>query len=195
MKVAVVGHVSREEQASRLASSLNARLFLDRLTLGATWNHLRALNWGSQYDEPLVVLEDDAEPVPGFLKLAEEAAERHPRDLLSLYLGTDSRRHQAEIDHTAETYPHRTLLHAVAYTIPGRDIAALRYSTRQVADEAIGRAWWAARQRPVLHLTTSLVEHADTLSVEQGGRRLPARKAWRLHEGVQPAWVPQPLRG
>lgn len=182
--IAVVGHHSREAHAQRLADTLNAHLFMDRLTLGATWNHLRALNWATQLSGHLIVLEDDAEPVPGFMNLATEAITRHPEDLISFYLGTDTRRLQRDITLDADYYPFRTLLHAVAYSLPIATIPTLKVSTRRVADEAIGSAWMAAQRRPILHATTSLVQHADAPSVEQAGRPRPPRRAWRLYEGV-----------
>jgi len=196
--VAVIGHTSREAQAVDLADSLHAALFLDRLTLGSTWNHLRALNWGAAQDGHLIVLEDDAIPVPGFIALATDFIDQHPEDLTSFYLGHDSRHHQRLIPGWLEQadregrdhITHPSLLHAVAYAIPCAKIPQLNYrATRFAADEMITHAWKPTR-RPVLYTIPSLVDHQDGPSIENRDRRQPGRTAWRPHEGLQRPRMP-----
>lgn len=187
--VAVVGHISRQRQAENLASSVGGELFLDNLTLGATWNHLRALNWAAPKQGHLIVLEDDAQPVKGFLELARQWIKQHPYDLTSFYLGTGKPpQYQAAIIQALALAPEYitlpTLVHAVAYVLPCEKISSLPLSTRKVADYGLGNAWTRTTGRPVLYTTPSLVDHADTPSVEQAGRTLPTRRAWALHEGM-----------
>lgn len=97
IRFAVVGHVSRAVQCAALQRSLNATLFLDDGTLGEWANHARALKWGADAhddelwaDSWLVVLQDDAQPVPDFRKHVSRALSNVPDDaaLVSLYCGT-----------------------------------------------------------------------------------------------------------
>lgn len=183
--VAVVGHISRQERAESLAESLDAELFLDRLSLGATWNHLRALNWAAGLTGHLIVLEDDAVPVPGFADVATDWIERRPRDLISFYLGTGYPPHYqpriataiAEADEAGRnTIELPALIHAVAYAIPCAAISGLNLNPRRPADLGLGLAWG----RTVIYTLPSLVDHADDHSIQNAGRRHAPRKAWRL---------------
>ncbi|GAA4175814.1 hypothetical protein [Gryllotalpicola koreensis] len=97
IRYAIVGHVSRAVQCAALQRSLNATLFLDDGTLGEWANHARALTWGAEAhddalwaDSWLVVLQDDAQPVPDFKKHVSRALTNVPRDaaLVSFYTGT-----------------------------------------------------------------------------------------------------------
>jgi hypothetical protein len=193
LHIAVVGHTTRQERAERLAESLGAELFIDHLTLGATWNHLRALNWGAGKPGHLIVLEDDAEPVNGFVDLAADWIERHPEELTSFYLGTGHLPAKPEVvtsalmgadasgsDHV--TFPR--LYNAVAYTLPTPQIAHLHLRTRGVADTGLGQRWVAKTGRPIYYTTPSYVNHADITSVENPRRTHPPRKAYRIHEGL-----------
>src|SRR5690606_41684739 len=70
---AVVGHPARFERAVSLAAEDGAELFLDTAGLGEWGNHARAWDWlagsGASW---VVVLQDDAVPVPGLRqRLAE----------------------------------------------------------------------------------------------------------------------------
>lgn len=193
LNIAVVGHISRQDRAEELAASLGAELFLDRLTLGATWNHLRALNWGAEKTGHLIVLEDDAEPVPGFLELAAAWIDHHPEDLTSFYLGSGYLPAKPETVTTAieeattagldyVTFPR--LFNAVCYTLPTRTITDLRMRTRDPADTGLGRAWTASTRRGILYSLPSYVDHADITSVENPGRRNIPRKAYQVHAGL-----------
>ena len=68
IKFVVVGHVSRIGHAQRLAALLDAHLLIDDGNHGANWNHRRALEWAAEQSCRVVVLEDDAIPVPGFIE-------------------------------------------------------------------------------------------------------------------------------
>jgi len=186
--VAVIGHHSRQEPAETLAATLDAELFIDRLTLGATWNHLRALNWGAGKTGHLIVLEDDAQPVSGFLDLASDWICRHPDDLTSFYLGTgkptsyQARIQAAITEATTNGTDHITLpqlIHGVAYTLPTTATPKLTHNLRSAADFGLGRAWSTTTRRPILYTLPSLVDHADGPSIQQRGKVTPTRKAWR----------------
>lgn len=189
LHLAVVGHVSRLEQAEALAARFDAELFIDHLTLGSTWNHLRALNWGATKAGHLMVLEDDAEPVDGFLNLAGEWIDSHPDDLTSFYLGTGyppqyQPKIAAKLTEATDHITLPTLIHAVAYALPCSSIPGLPLTVSRPADYGLGQAWTRHTRRQVLYTVPSLVDHADTPSIENAGRRHTPRKAWRLHEGV-----------
>lgn len=84
----VVGHYSRRHQAERLANMLNAHLLIDEDQHGANWNHWRAIEWASQQDCRVVILEDDAVLVNGFSEKVTAWLSRFPDELISFYLGT-----------------------------------------------------------------------------------------------------------
>lgn len=191
MKIVVVAHHAREAQAVALADRLDARLVMDRTDQGALWGHTEALRWASEQSERVVVMEDDALPVPGFLELAEAWLARFDEELVSFYLGTGRppqwqkpiQRALAYADFTG--LDHITLpqlIHGVCYSVP--DVAALLSRLRKgPADFAIGAAWG----RPVIYPCASLVDHADGPSVERhpdGQRRTEIRRAWRLAEAA-----------
>ncbi|MEN4395955.1 hypothetical protein VI119_25035, partial [Enterobacter cloacae subsp. cloacae] len=88
VKFVVVGHHSRHKQALRLAESLGAFLLIDNSDRGANWNHHRALQWAAEQSSRVVVLEDDALPVRGFMDQVAVWLARFPCHMLSFYLGT-----------------------------------------------------------------------------------------------------------
>lgn len=186
---AVVGHHTRRAQAEALAERLSATLFVDELTLGANFNHLRALNWGATLTGHLIVVEDDALPVEGFEAAAEAWIADHPDDLTSFYLGTGIPLHYqpriaaqlAEVDAgTRECVSFGTLLSAVAYAIPCSAVATLKHNPRGVPDITFGTTWFKTHHRPILYTVPSLVDHTDGESIAQPNNRHPERKAWRL---------------
>ena len=64
IKFVVVGHHTRLGHAQRLAVMLDAHLLLDEGNHGANWNHRRTIEWAAEQPCRVVVLEDDAMPVP-----------------------------------------------------------------------------------------------------------------------------------
>lgn len=192
--IAVVGHIKRLEQATALAESLNAELFLDHLTLGPTFGHLNALNWGAGKTGHLIVLEDDAQPVPGFLNLASDWIDRHPEDLTSFYLGTGYLPTKPETvtnaireaDATgADHVTFERLFSAVAYTLPTHRIDGLKLGIKTVADTGLGRQWTMTTRRPIYYTIPSLADHADLPSIANPARPHKSRKAVRIHAGMQ----------
>lgn len=188
--VAVVGHINRQAQAEALAASLGAELFLDRLTLGPTFGHLNALNWGASKTGHLIVIEDDAQPVPGFLNIASKWIDQHPEELTSFYLGTGYLPSKPEIVTKAVSEAEATgsdhvtferLYTAVTYTLPTRRIADLKMSAKDVADTSLGIRWKTLTKRPIFYTIPSLVDHADTPSIHRPNRTVKPRKALRLH--------------
>ena len=191
IKFVVVGHHSRQEQALALATSLQAHLLIDDGDNGANWNHRRAINWAATQPCRVVILEDDAEPVPNFIAKIEGWLLRYPDALVSFYLGTGRPpQYQLKIaerlivaDKTrADFITLPQLIHGVCYSIPQQYIEHVlsRWDTRKAADYAVGDAYGGQ----VIYPCWSLVDHTDGDPVEShpdGKSRSERRKAWRLN--------------
>jgi hypothetical protein len=189
----VIGHHARREQAQRLASGLNARLFMDEVGIGATEAHRRAIEWVSLQSKRVVILEDDALPVSGFVGLVNEWISKLPNDLISFYLGTGRPpQYQVMIAKNlinadrvcADFIMLPRLIHGVCYSIPTRSVNDVlkRWNSSKAADYAISDAY----NNYVIYPCNSLVDHADGESIEKhidGSPRNERRRAWRLHHG------------
>lgn len=190
VKFVVVGHHTRIGHAQRLAAMLDAHLLIDGSNHGANWNHLRALEWASCQPCRVVVLEDDAMPVAGFIDLVVDWLNRFPESLVSFYLGTGRPpQYQMQI---AERFivadriqaHHITLprlIHGVCYSVPPQHIERVlyRWDSSKPADYAVGDAYGGA----VVYPCYSLVDHADGEPVEHHPDSTPRterRRAWRL---------------
>lgn len=190
IKYVVVGHHSRRHQAEQLAVPLSAHLLIDEEQHGANWNHRRAIEWASQQDCRVVILEDDALPVPGFPQKVAEWLSRFPDDLLSFYLGTGRPpQYQLEIAtklidtdrRQAEHIIINRLIHGVCYSVPKQRLqqVLLRWNHRLPADYAVGDAYGG----PIVYPCYSLVDHMDSDTVERHPDNTPRkerRRAWRL---------------
>ncbi|GAB7445359.1 hypothetical protein OUHCRE11_45340 [Enterobacter asburiae] len=191
IKFVVVGHHARRQQAEALASAIGAHLLIDDGNHGANWNHRRALEWATQHTCRVVVLEDDALPVPGFFGMATDWLTRFPDSLVSFYLGTGRPpQYQMQIaerlivaDKTRSdfiTLPR--LIHGVCYSVPPHRISHVlsQWDSNKPADFAVGDAWGGS----VIYPCYSLVDHADGEPVERhpdSAPRTERRRAWRLH--------------
>ncbi|WP_431356244.1 hypothetical protein [Enterobacter cloacae] len=190
IKFVVVGHHSRLERAQRLAALLDAHLLIDDGNHGANWNHRHALEWAAEQPCRVVVLEDDAMPVPWFAELVVDWLTRFPDDMLSLYLGTGRPpQYQMQIaerliiaDKTQADYiTLPRLIHGVCYSVPPQHIERVlsRWDSSKPADYAVGDAYGGA----VVYPCYSLVDHADGEPVERhpdSAPRTERRRAWRL---------------
>lgn len=183
MRFAIVGHPKRASMAYNLTKTLAGVLFMDTAGEGAYANHRRALDWAARQDERVTIVEDDALPVPDVDTLANTWAARYPDELISFYLGTGHPRHwQARVDaHWWDNQDHvqlGQLIHGVAYSIPTRHIRAVLDGMRPgPVDYAIGDAWRAHTDRPVIYPKGSLFDHTDGDSIIQGGTNRPPRGA------------------
>ncbi|MBH3264925.1 hypothetical protein I5R69_25585 [Serratia marcescens] len=190
IKFCVVGHYARRQQAEALAMSIGAHLLIDEGNHGANWNHLRALRWASTQDCRVVIMEDDALPVPDFVSKVTNWLERFPDDLCSFYLGTGRPpQYQLEIaTKLIDTDKRQTdyitinrLIHGVCYSVPHSKLQQVvsRWNHGSPADYAVGDACGGA----VVYPCYSLVDHADVTTVERHPDNTPRterRKAWRL---------------
>ncbi|EPS1419300.1 TPA: hypothetical protein ACJIW3_000154 [Enterobacter hormaechei] len=191
IKFVVVGHHSRTGQAQRLAALLDAHLLIDDANHRANWNHRRALEWAAEQTCRVVVLEDDAIPVPLFAELVVDWLTRFPEALVSFYLGTGRPpQYQMQIaerlivaDKTQADYiTLPRLIHGVCYSVPPQHIYRVlsRWDSSKPADYAVGDAYGGA----VVYPCYSLVDHADGEPVERHSDSAPRterRRAWRLH--------------
>ncbi|WP_425025075.1 hypothetical protein [Pantoea agglomerans] len=190
IKFVVVGHHSRRHQAEQLADLLNAHLLIDEGQHGANWNHRRAIEWASQQQCRVVILEDDAVLVNGFTEKVTAWLSRFPDELLSFYLGTGRPpQYQNEIagmlveaDRTNGDYIAMSkLIHGVCYSLPVNKVQQVlsRWNQTLAADYAVGDAFGSR----VIYPCYSLVDHADTPTVERhpdNEPRTERRRAWRL---------------
>ncbi|HCC5759653.1 TPA: hypothetical protein M5830_004248, partial [Citrobacter koseri] len=154
VKFVVVGHHSRESQARALAYQIgpDAHVMIDQENHGATWNHLRALEWAACQSCRVVVLEDDALPITGFTDLVVDWLNRFPDSLVSFYLGTGRPpQYQMQIAERlivadkmrADYITLPRLIHGVCYSVPPQHIERVlsRWDIRKPADYAVGDAW------------------------------------------------------
>jgi len=190
IKFVVVGHHSRHRQALCLAKSLGAVLLTDSWDHGANWNHRRALEWAACQSCRVVVLEDDAQPVSGFVGLVTDWLARFPENMLSFYLGTGRPpQYQMQIaeqliksDRMRSDYiTLPRLIHGVCYSVPPQHIGRVlaRWDSNKSADFAVGDAYGDS----VIYPCWSLVDHVDGEPVERhpdAAPRIERRRAWRL---------------
>lgn len=199
---AVAGHEQRLIAATELAKSLGAVLSVDNGTAGVHGNHCRAWKLTATTTSLWsAVLEDDAEPIPGFLEQAEAALAVAPAAVVSFYLG---RTRPAHLQHHISTALHRadhedahwittdTVLHGVAIAMHSTlrddwlDFASQDHGTQYPVDELMG-VWCRTRGHRVAYTVPSLVEHGDAPSlVPYTGYHTQPRKAWRI--GSRDAW-------
>ncbi|MGV8925021.1 MAG: hypothetical protein ACOH2G_04990 [Ewingella sp.] len=196
IKFVVVGHHSRRDKAKRLAHYFSAHLLIDEGGHGANWNHHRAIEWASQQDCRVVILEDDALPLPGFIESVREWLNRFPDDLCSFYLGTGRPpQYQQQIaaslinadKHRADYITMDRLIHGVCYSPPVSGLSRIlqNWNRTKAADYAVGDALGGK----VIYPCYSLVDHADGMTVERHHDNEPRnerRRAWRL--ALFPAW-------
>ncbi|WP_454199575.1 hypothetical protein [Nocardia sp. Marseille-Q1738] len=198
---AVVAHQARLVQATELAHSIGAIISLDDGSIGADNNHLRA--WADTTtieSEWAAVLEDDAEPVAGFIHQAERALAVAPAPVVSFYVGTGRPMKWQDSIAKAITAADRVdahwltcnyLLHAVAVAIRTDlvdDWLGWAHSSRRPIDERMS-AWCLTRHHRVAYTAPSLVDHADgptLISPHPLRRGDKPRRAWRT--GTRDTW-------
>lgn len=190
VRFVVVGHHSRRHEAYKLAHLFDAHILIDEADHGANWNHRRAIEWASQQDCRVVVMEDDAVPTSCSAVLFSQWVSRFPDDLISFYLGTGRPpQYQQQIaasliDADKRRGDHITmdrLIHGVCYSPPVSGIGRIKqnWNRTKAADYAVGDALGGK----VIYPCYSLVDHADGVTVElhpDNEPRTERRRAWRL---------------
>lgn len=199
---AVVGHINRILAATDLAHSIGAVVTLDDGSKGAAANHLEAWRLTATLAAPwAAALEDDAQPVPGFLAQAEQALKVAPEPVVSMYLGrTRPKRWQERIapaiataDRAGAHWLTAThVLHAVAVAMHAslrEDWLDFAHSSTLPPDERL-TAWCIARGHRVAYTHPSLVQHADGPTLVRHANTAGVhgpRKAWRT--GTRDTWT------
>lgn len=197
--IAVVSDVRRGDMGERLVNQVGADyLSIDQFGEGCTWNHSRAWRMLAGLSEPdqwALVLEDDAEPVPGFREQLQLALAAAPAPIVSLYLGMgyiEDRSIGINLTRADMLGAHWVvtrgrILHAVALAVRG-DLLPELVDNLPRSNTPIDRSlsMWARREgHQVAYSWPSLVEHNDGPSLVTRYRRA-ARRAWRT--GVRDAW-------
>lgn len=192
-QVAMVSVPERQERKYPFA----VMRFVDFDHAGSLWNHLRALEWAARQNVRIIIMEDDAMPVDGFLRTARTWLDLLPDELVSFYLGRGAPVYrQREIaskitdaeKRGADTVKLDGLLHGVCYSVPTMKIPGMLVRITNVgrlspSDATIGEAWRAETGRDVVYTLPSLVEHDCTLPCihqHRGRRPSTKRRAWRL---------------
>lgn len=185
----VTAHTSRLAAAEQLCDTLDATMFLDDGTLGEPGNTRAALQWAEQQDGThAIVIQDDAQPVDGFLNLAHAAINERPDRIISYYLGTGRPVQQSiaamvgKADADGALWIDTTRLYwGVAWSIPtdllhnlNRWLDARRDTP---TDTEVGH-WARFNRAPCTHTWPCLVDHADNGSLIHD--RVEQRKAWRI---------------
>jgi GR25 family glycosyltransferase involved in LPS biosynthesis len=199
LAVAVVAHPQRAEMADKLAAEVDGMVCLDTECVGGVGdadgcarNHANALRQLSESDRSdwLVVLEDDAIPVPDFLHHAANALEQARSPLVGLYLGTGTNPDvQAVIKRALRTADSAgaawirgdCLLSTVGYAVrPGAAARVVDAITTITSVEAPLRITQWAQQVPVAvdYTWPSLVDHRDGYSTI-AHRKVKGRRAHR----------------
>ena len=205
MKIGIVAHHARLQQAQLLAGITNAAVVsIDSGTLGHAANHRavwEALAPLTQPKEWASVLEDDAQLCEAFRYQAAAALDAIPgHDVASLYLGRLTPTHwQQRIAQAITRADHEhahwietdITLNAVAVAIRGHLIRGMLDATAESQrpwDEAVTQ-WVRRFNHRVAYTHPSLVEHSDGPTLIQhadGQPRPPGRVAWR--HGTRPHW-------
>lgn len=208
MRIGIVAHEARIAKAYNLFHEVQADYIrVDSTTdgLGCEGNH-RAV-WAStaamaDEGEWVVILEDDALPVPSFRAEASAALAVAPADVVSFYMGKLRPGHwqafmgqavaQANSDNACWILSDTTL-HAVAIALRGPDLVDMMLNrtstmTRPI-DERI-TMWCRQFGHATAYSHPSLVDHADETPCIttrfDGAEREPGRVAWQV--GTRPHW-------
>lgn len=210
ISAAIVAHPDRRQRARTLAGTVGTpesvkhiptTIFEDTENLGCDDNHVRAWEWLSEQDsEWLMVLEDDALPIPEFGEQLTTALKTAPSPLVSLYLGrTRPAFYQHQVAHALVGCSHpgpedavdlsvpwvvcSRLLHCVAVVMRREVVADLvpelpaLVAYKGAIDQALTEF---ARQynMPVSYTIPSLVDHDD-------------QDSYALHTDLNPVFGPR----
>jgi hypothetical protein len=168
--VVVMAHPKRDTQAIDLADQLGAYVVWDEQndewdTGFRSWCAIRPdADWG-------LVVQDDALPIDGMRRHAEQALTISPRTAVSFYVGTGRPRpdrvktavRQAQ-RHGASWLESESLLWGVAVALPQEHIPAMldwAQTSRLPYDQRISAYYRRVLQLPVRYTWPSLTDHAD----------------------------------
>lgn len=210
ISAAIVAHPDRRHRAAVLAGIVGrpesetcfpTMLFEDTENLGCDDNHVRAWGWLAEQDsEWLMVLEDDAIPIPEFHEQLGMALKTAPSPLVSLYLGRTRPafyQHRVAkalvgcshpgsgdvVDTSVPWVVGDRLLHCVAVVIRREIVEHMHWqlpehlALHHAIDQAI-TSYARSMQIPVSYTVPSLVDHAD-------------QDSYALHTDINPTFGPR----
>lgn len=196
----IVGHVSRDDMVRKLTqhvSNTTTHVFMDDGFYGEWKNHERAWRTANRTASSthVLVLQDDALPVPDFEKHVQRAIEERPDDPISLYVGTHRPWKEQVVEAVEEA--NRTgaswischsLLWGVGLILPTWMIPEMLDGVQKSSlpyDQRIS-VWTQSSGREVFYTWPSLVDHADTATVAHGNTVQGIRVA---HQVGEPNWT------
>lgn len=199
IRIGIVAHTSRRDHAKQLQETVQADyLSIDNGTLGCEGNHHHVLSHLAALPSSyVVIIEDDAEPVPNFRQQLELALPMAPAPIVSGYLGKKRPPHWQQAirkaltqsgDHNWLISTH--LLHAVCYAIRTDLLPSLlAHTSNQPSDQHITH-WARTYGHTVAYTLPSLCDHLDlptTTDHPDGQPRTPGRTAWVV--GSRQQWT------
>ena len=195
LSVAICAHISRQDMAEALQSQLDCPVSMDDGTLGSERNHDKALKLAAEkLSDWVILIEDDAQPIPEFYEQASAALAVAPQPIASLYFGYigDDRALGPKL---SSADPHWFVSDGLANTVclavrrdflPALLEAAERYPDIP-SDLRYERAAYSLSQNTFAYSYPSLVEHADVQTVHYTGAPHVERRAFRV--GTRPEWI------
>jgi len=198
--VGIVAHDSRADQARALADTVGADvLSVDDGSLGCDDNHDLVLSrLSSTKADWVVILGDDAAPIPDFRGEVTCALTAAPTPIVSLYLGRQrppwaqkpaEKATSLADEQDADWIVASHLLHGVGYAIRTHLIPSLmNYWTPLPVDQHI-TAWAQSQGHLIAYTWPCLVDHADQPTIvdhPDNQPRPPGRVAHRA--GPHPSW-------
>jgi GR25 family glycosyltransferase involved in LPS biosynthesis len=181
ISLAVVGHPDRQEMLDQLVKSVRAdAVSLDNTAMGCGRNHLKAIAQAyghavEHYKKWIVILEDDAIPVPDFRAQVEAALQHAPTQMVSFYLGINhplqyQYNFSKAVKEQTSWIIHPNMRHAVGYAIGIKYVPSLRETMSEFVeknwapDDAMSE-YAKATKHLVSYTNPSLVDHQDSPSV------------------------------
>jgi hypothetical protein len=203
--IGVVAHKSRTDRAATLVAELGVNVLNvdqgDRVDMparidAATDNHVTVLGRLHRMTTTgwVVVLEDDARPVPAFRAQIDAALQSAPSRLVGLYLGTGNP--SGAVQRAIQPAVAQAREQGLAWIVGDAFLSAVGYAVHRsvLADLIIAVAtgegelplrinrWAQAAQIPVAYTCPSLVDHDDDLTSVvypmPDGQRVPRRAWW-----------------
>lgn len=215
LEIVLISHRARRDEAGALADELGRQVALEDVDIpvrvyedngfyGEWKNHRRAIVAALERGTAshVVVIQDDAVPIPSFVREARKAVAIRPDDIISFYVGT-GRPYQAEVRQAVEEakaagvawLEARRLFWGVAVVYPVVLVPAMMKRADKMPgvpyDERMGAAL-SIFGKKIFYTWPSLVDHIDGPTVIKGRVRAEPtpRRAWEVGK---PNWKKEKL--